>query len=157
MQYTESIPASLLRQFIFCPRIPYYNVLLNISEKKPIWMDQGLKFHNRLQLLLQRRSFKRFGLSNAQVSYNTSLYSKSFNLHGFADCLLLSENEVVPLEFKIEGNKLRKAHILQLLAYGYMAQEQFQKKFVKGFIIYGEKSNAVYQIGFFSDIFSSTL
>src|SRR5690625_3753846 len=135
-----SLPASLIRQHVFCPRIPFYNEVLSINPGDRPWQSQGVSYHKRQEMLVRRRRLERFGLSEATLKTNISLYSEKKSLHGICDALLINEEQVVPLEFKLSSSfQPRRGHILQLAAYGVLAEEQFGKPCVQMFILYGDK------------------
>lgn len=137
---SQSLPASLIRQHVFCPRIPFYNEVLSINPGDRPWQSQGVSYHKRQEMLVRRRRLERFGLSEATLKTNISLYSEKKSLHGICDALLINEEQVVPLEFKLSSSfQPRRGHILQLAAYGVLAEEQFGKPCVQMFILYGDK------------------
>lgn len=135
-----SLPASLIRQHVFCPRIPFYNEVLFINPGDRPWQNQGVSYHKRQEMLMRRRRLERFGLSEAALKTNISLYSEEKSLHGICDALLINAEQIVPLEFKLSSSfQPRRGHILQLAAYGVLAEEQFEKPCEQMFILYGDK------------------
>lgn len=137
---SQSLPASLIRQHVFCPRIPFYNEVLSINPGDRPWQSQGVSYHKRQEMLMRRRRLERFGLSEATLKINISLYSEKKSLHGICDALLINEGQVVPLEFKLSSSfQPRRGHILQLAAYGVLAEEQLGKPCEQMFILYGDK------------------
>ena len=135
-----SLPVSLIRQHVFCPRIPFYNEVLSINPGDRPWQSQGVSYHKRQEMLMRRRRLERFGLSEATLKINISLYSEKKSLHGICDALLIDEEQIVPLEFKLSSSfQPRRGHILQLAAYGVLAEEQFGKPCEQMFILYGDK------------------
>lgn len=70
-----SVPVSLLRQYAFCPRIPFFYLIRNLHPPFRPWVKQGLGFHEKTQMLAKRRNLSRFGLTGeftleADVSLN---------------------------------------------------------------------------------------
>lgn len=136
----SSLPASLIRQHVFCPRIPFYNEVLSINPGDRPWQSQGVSYHERQEMLVKRRRLEQFGLSRATLKTNVSLYSAEKGLHGICDALLISDEKLVPLEFKLTSTfKPRRGHILQLAIYGVLAEEQLGKPCEQMFILYGDK------------------
>ncbi len=146
LRYCESIPVNLLRQFLFCPRIPYYQFLMGFTGKETLWMRQGNSFQERIEKLLKRRTLARFGLENAEICYSVHLHCDTLKIHGIADCLLIAESEVVPLEFKLGHPQVRRSHKIQLFAYGSMAAKKLNKEFKRGFLLYGQEAKNLLQI-----------
>ena len=136
-----SLPAHLLRQHAFCPRIPYFIEGLGISPETPLWVQQGQDYHARQERLTHDRTLKRFGLDKAARQFRVRLSSARLGLHGIADAVLETENEVYPVEFKTEFSEAGRGQILQLTAYGLMAEEMKGKRFVAGYLLYGQKGN----------------
>ncbi|MCB1174404.1 MAG: CRISPR-associated protein Cas4 [Leptospiraceae bacterium] len=141
-----SIPAAMLRQFAFCPRIVYYRLILGQRPRHTIWMQQGLDHQEHLDRLLQRRRLGRFSMEGAQLLQNYALSSENWGVHGMVDTLLVNDIEVVPLEIKLGRANGGRGHRLQLLAYGLMAAEQMRKDFRQAFLLYGAKGNQVQPI-----------
>lgn len=136
-----SIPASLIRQHLFCPRIPFYNEVMALNPGNRPWQKQGDLHHQRQHMLNKRRSLSRYQLNNAALKQNVSLRDPVLGCHGICDALLLTNTEVVPLEFKIAGQKPTAGHIAQLSAYGIMAEQHFERPCKRGFILYGDRGH----------------
>lgn len=134
-----SLPAHLLRQHAFCPRIPYFIEGLGISPETPLWVQQGQDYHARQERLTRDRTLKRFGLDKATRQFRVRLSSARLGLHGIADAVLETETEIFPVEFKTEFSEAGRGQVLQLTAYGLMAEEMQGKRFVAGFLLYGQK------------------
>jgi CRISPR-associated exonuclease Cas4 len=133
----SSLPASLLRQLVFCPRIPYFQEVLGINPARPLWVKQGLEWHVAQQKLSRYREFKALGLDQATRHHAVSMSAMELGLHGIADLVLETEAHVYPVEYKLHIEQPRKGQILQLLAYGLMAEEYFAKPCANAFILWG--------------------
>lgn len=135
-----SLPASLIRQHVFCPRIPFYNEVLSINPGDRPWQLQGVSYHERQEMLVKRRRLEKFGLAEAVLQTNVALRSEARGVHGVCDALLINDEQVVPLEFKLTCSyRPRRGHILQLGAYGVLAEERFGKPCRQMFVLYGDK------------------
>ena len=134
-----SLPVSILVQFYFCPRIPYFQELLKVQPIYPQWVQQGQIFHDRQKKIFQHRTLKRFGLQKAKQRFNIQIQSSKLQLHGILDSLLVTENSVFPVEFKLREQKPAKGQIIQLTAYTMMIEEQMKIFCQKGFILAGKK------------------
>lgn len=141
-----SIPISMLRQYVFCPRIPYYRFLLGQKNRSTLWMQQGEQFQLELEDLLKRRKLTRFGMAGARLEHGIQLESQNLSVHGIVDTLLINETHVVPLEIKLAGGPPVRGQKLQLLAYGLLAAENYHLKFEQGYFLFGKKASHVYVI-----------
>lgn len=52
---SSSIPASLLRQYCFCPRIPFFTYVRQLHPPRAPWVEAGVAMHQRIEQLLKRR------------------------------------------------------------------------------------------------------
>lgn len=123
---TESfdITASMIRQYLFCPRIPFYQLTRNLPLQKPQWVREGEKQHETMEQLFKRRHLERFGINDAKISYRFKVYSKKMRIQGIVDCLLRNnENSVCPIEFKLSCRRPEIGQILQLSAYMFCLEE----------------------------------
>lgn len=139
---SSSLPCSLLRQFLFCPRIPYYVEVLGIRPHQPLWVRQGVDWHKRQELLSRNRTLTRYGLLSARKVFQCHLESETMGIHGIADLVLLTDKEVIPVEFKQGAGPLNKGGHVQLTAYGMLAEEHYGRPFLRSFVLSGEKAQA---------------
>jgi CRISPR-associated exonuclease Cas4 len=136
-----SLPVSLLRKTIFCPRIPFYCEVAQINPSRPSWVQQGVDYHTRIERLMKRRTLEHFDIQNPLPRYQCPLSSEKWRLHGIADMILEGDNQIIPIEFKARMDVLRKGTIAQLMAYGLLASEHFKKEFRRAVIIVGLKNS----------------
>lgn len=137
---SSSLPCSLLRQFLFCPRIPYYSEVLSLHPPQPLWVKQGIDWHHRQELLMRNRTLDRYGLQQARRCFQCPLASESMAIHGIADLVLIAESEVIPVEFKQAPGRLNRGGQIQLTAYGMLAEQRFGLPFKRAFVIRGERA-----------------
>jgi CRISPR-associated exonuclease Cas4 len=140
-----SIPISEIRQYIFCPRIPYYHLLLGINTEKPIWVKQGKEYHIEQEKLMIRRKFEKIGIKDTTLYFNHNVSSEILGIHGLMDGFLKTdEGKIIPFENKMNNEKHHpaKSHKIQLLAYGLCLEEKLQQKIEYGFIFYGPKGKS---------------
>lgn len=90
-------------------------------------------------MLNRRRGLQRYDLQQGKLEHNVQLKGKKLALHGIADAIILTEDEVCPVEFKIKASAVQRGQILQLAAYGLLAEERYGKPFRRGFILYGPR------------------
>lgn len=116
---------SMIRQFAFCPRIPYYREILGIEVKAPLWVEQGVVYHNAVEKMLPRRSLKRFQLENAVLQTSVPVRSERLGIFGQADAVLYEEDSAAPIEIKTQkwDAKPTRGQRLQLAAYGMAIED----------------------------------
>lgn len=134
-----SLPVSLIRQYLFCPRIPYYIEVMQLKPERPVWTQQGQEYHKHQKRLFKDRTLKRFNLENAQLKFNQQLQHSKYPFHGIADALLENDKFICPVEFKLYGEKPTKAQIYQTICYGLLAEANTNKIFNRCFILFEKK------------------
>lgn len=142
-----SIPISMLRQFCFCRRIPYFILVRELQPPRGPWVQKGVDIHSYISKLLKRRDLNKLGiLGKYDYKHNVRLFSQELGLHGICDSLFFTENELIPAEIKSGRFSRSDSAIVQLVAYAMVAEEQFQKHIKQGLIFYEERKTAVIEI-----------
>ena len=135
-----SIPVNLLRQWYFCPRIPYYQELLGTQVVRPPWVKQGNEYETIQQKLFKRRNLSRFGLSEGTLHTQVHMNSSEEPFHGIADLIIETAAYVYAVEVKLNIDKVGKGVVAQLVALSMLAEEHYQKSATDAFILYGRQS-----------------
>ncbi|MGN0916522.1 MAG: CRISPR-associated protein Cas4 [Succinivibrio sp.] len=139
-----SIPVSMLRQYCFCPRIPYYYLIRQIRTHEQPWLTLGTDEHKRQEQLIKRRNLSKFGISSDQkwiIKNNVELYSEKYGLHGICDAVVETEKGIFLLEFKNSNSiSMNFGAQIQLVAYSMIYEEMMNNKVNFGFILYGSKA-----------------
>ncbi|MDI9347683.1 MAG: CRISPR-associated protein Cas4 [Methylacidiphilales bacterium] len=143
-QSNVSVPIHYLRQHIFCPRIPYYELLLELKPTKPIWTKQGLTYEKIQQHLFKRRSLSRFNLLTGKLHFKVPLQDDELQLHGIMDGVIETNDEIFPVDFKLYN--IKKGDIAQLTAYSMLASKHFNKKCNSFFIITGNSHKPYHHV-----------
>lgn len=130
------IPINLIRQYKFCPRIVYFNLLTNIKPVFPRQVSLGSDYHELQNEMIKSRKFKKFNIDFEEVLNDTYIENEDLNICGKIDLAFLCEEEVIPCEFKHIEKKYSYSHILQLVGYGLLLEKEYKKVFKKAFIIY---------------------
>ena len=130
------IAINLIRQYIFCPRIVYYNLFTNIKPIYPRQVSLGIDYHDLQNQMLSSRKFKKLKIDYCQILRNKYFEDEKLNICGIIDLAFISNNEVIPIEFKHIKSKPKYSHILQLTAYGLLLEKQYKKFFKESYIIY---------------------
>ena len=130
-----SLPVHLLRQHLFCPRIPWYQEVMGLRPARPQWVRQGEAFHQQQKEIFRHRSLKRFGLEHAEKQFNVPVASATWQMHGVVDMVLETPRESHAVEIKLSGHKPTRGHFLQLAAYAILLGEKTKKPAEKGFVL----------------------
>lgn len=140
LQY--NIPVSMLRQYCFCPRIPYFYIVRSIKPYEQPWVKQGTDEHIRQQMLMKRRNLSRFNINKVGIiKNNIELYSEKLNLHGICDAVIECPERSFVLEFKNSSFcRLSTGTSVQLAAYAMLYEENFKNHVETGFVLYGTKA-----------------
>lgn len=137
------LPINLIRQYLFCPRVVYFLEVLNIPKAAPVWVREGSEHHKKESELFKRRTLARFHLENATLKTNVNLSHSKFDFYGVCDVLIVSDENVYPVEIKLHGDKPTKSQKMQLIAYGILAEAIHNKKFNMGFVLFEKNSKTV--------------
>lgn len=138
-----NIPISMLRQYCFCPRIPFYYLVRQLKPVAPMWVSQGIDEHERQEMLLKRRNLSGYGIDSTDwsIRFNVELYSEKIGVHGICDSVLEADHSFHVLEFKnsqsVEFNHGAK---LQLAAYSMLCEEKYGTIIQNSFLLYGSKA-----------------
>lgn len=112
-----------LKQFVYCPRIFYYQTVL--PEVRPITgkMREGILVHNEEDGRERRRKLKTYGLTAGERHFHYSIRSERYHLSGEIDLLIETDEELIPIDYK--NTKKPGLHFKwQLAAYGLVLQNQ---------------------------------
>ena len=139
-----SLPISHLRQYQFCPRIPWFQEVAAVEPLRPMWVAQGQRFHHRQEFLSRRRKLSRYGLDNAEQLFDQAVRSFEPAMHGRIDLVLLNEHTVHVVEFKLGDGKPTKGQVLQAAAYAMAAQNSYGRKCPGFFVVTGRKAKVHY-------------
>ncbi len=134
-QKSFSVPANLLRQWCYCPRVVYYIELTDIVANYPLWVKQGENFHQLEEKLWQRRNLSRFKLKDGKKFYNLAIRDSLYGFHGVVDMAIETHEFVYPIEFKLSASNKKRGDIMQLTAYAMLLENYFSKPSQYGFLV----------------------
>ena len=136
-----NIPISMLRQYVFCPRIPYFLLIRQIMPSEKLWVKQGSYEHIRQILLSKRRSFEKYKLKDSSLRFNVELKSNKLGLHGICDAVLENDKQAIIFELKNKENISNNLGArIQLAAYSLVYEQMTGKEIKRGFILFGKKA-----------------
>lgn len=125
-----------LKQYIYCPRVLYFERCLPgvrpITEK----MAEGKRAQEDEQGREARRQLRTYGFTSGQRHFDVALYSSSLGISAVIDLVILrpdGQNIVVPVDYKL--SELAAEHFrLQLACYGLLVEEEMELPAPYGFI-----------------------
>jgi CRISPR-associated exonuclease Cas4 len=125
-----------LKQFVYCPRVLYYQTVL--PDVRPITykMEAGIEAHHAAAGREKRRSLRTYGMENGRRAFNVPVYNPALMLSGEVDMVIETDTELIPVDYK-QAKKVGSHHKLQLMAYGRLletADPQNTKAVNRGFI-----------------------
>lgn len=140
-----SLPISMLRQHCFCPRIPFFQLMLGMQPTGPLWLHQGTDHHTREEMLTKRRKLSRFGISQQNFRFleNVKLFDADLGLHGICDGVIITDTEVIPLEFKLSETLPPLGARLQLASYAMLLERKEKRPVLRGFVLYGRRGRTL--------------
>ena len=123
-----------LKQFAYCPRIPYYQHVMGFHGKSTFKMEQGKSAQAAIESLEKRRRLREYGLSEGKRHFGVSLFSRTLDISGKLDLLIETETACFPVDFKYTTGSPHQNHQLQLAGYALLVAEHFHKPVPAGFI-----------------------
>ena len=115
-----------VRQYSYCPRIPYYTYVIPLARPVTRKMHEGLAVHDEQAQREPRRNLSKYKLAGpAERHEDVSLYSRRLELSGRLDMVLLTPDEAIPVEYKNGRGPVGLNHRLQLAAAGLLVEERW--------------------------------
>lgn len=136
---SEYIPISFLRQFVFCPRIPWFKYVMAFEPPEQQWVTQGKDWHDRQKTLFKRRVAHDL---TAPVEHQQNVYvrSQKLQLHGYVDEIIFGASGCAVIEYKVDHGKPQLGQRLQLLAYVEAVEETYILPVVNAILLKGSAS-----------------
>jgi len=123
-----------LKQWVYCPRVVYFNYVIPVERRTTYKMTAGQEQHLRLEQLENRRTLARYGLEEGERRFRVSLNSGRLGLSGILDLLVVSKSGYYPVEFKDSPGGPALNHRYQLAGYGLLVEETFRVPVRTGFL-----------------------
>src|SRR5207248_7147250 len=76
-----------LKQFEYCPRIPFYQHVMGFHGKPTFKMEQGKLAQAAIEALDKRRRLREYGLTEGKRHFGASIVSEALGLAGKLDLL----------------------------------------------------------------------
>jgi CRISPR-associated exonuclease Cas4 len=123
-----------LKQFACCPRIPFYQHIMDLRVKQTYKMEQGKTAQAAVEALEKRRKLREYGLAEGHRHFGLWLSSGKLNLSGKLDLLIETDSACYPVDFKYTTGRPHRNHVFQLAGYALLVSECFVKPVPAGFI-----------------------
>lgn len=146
------LAVSDLKQFIYCPRIPYFTNVLSLPRPVSVSMEEGQAVHLNLERLEVRRTLARYGFRGeaGERRFRVALISHRLGISGLLDVLLVSPRGLYPVEYKFSDSTPTLNWKYQLTAYALLVEEAFKRPVLAGFI-YCTKTESIWSISVTDD------
>jgi CRISPR-associated exonuclease Cas4 len=124
-----SLAVSDLKQYLYCPRVPYFQHVMPVPRPVTYKMKHGTLQHVELDRLEKRRGLKSYGLRNGERLFHHAINSEALGLHGVLDLVIRyewqGETRYLPVEFKYQEGRVHTNVKYQLTAYAMMLEEKY--------------------------------
>lgn len=131
-----------VRQYVYCPRIPYYRYTLPLERPVTAKMDLGKKEHESTSAKESRRTLKAYGIKEGERRFGVDLYSRHLRLRGKIDMVIFTRYELVPVEYKMTSG-VGLHHKYQLAAYAMLAEHTCSQTVSRAFVYLTPEKRAV--------------
>ena len=120
-------PVSLIKEYLFCPRIPYFILVMGIKEITTGSMELGKDVELLEKEKSKRRTtlFRREKILNKWI--NLRVYSERLKLYGVVDEVVETDKGFHVIEYKY-GALLRRGVMYQAIAYAMLVSEHFRRR-----------------------------
>jgi len=132
-----------LKQFVYCPRVVFYNYVMPVEKKATFKMEHGKIAENTIDRLENRRKLKRYSLSSGKREFHKQLHSDKYGLSGKIDLLIKTTDSYYPVDFKYTTSQPHKNHLYQILGYAIILEDVYDCVVKKGFVYLIPKEDAV--------------
>jgi len=126
-----------LKQWAYCPRVVYFAVQWPKVRPVTYEMEEGRIRHEEERqrfLRIRRRRGGLVGLPAGEYVFDVFHQSETLRLNGKVDLVIVGEEEIIPVDFKDSLNVKATHFRVQLMAYGLLMEEKFEKPARRGFI-----------------------
>lgn len=139
------ITVSDVKQYLYCPKIIYFDHVLHAPKPPDQKLDAGREAHESIISKEKRRKGAVFydpELDVADKLFRVELVSQTLGLRGVLDYLVKTERELIPVDYKFGYSNNGAAylnHKYQLAAYALLVEDCFNTTVRRGFIHYSRE------------------
>jgi len=129
-----------LKQFVYCPRVYFYQVCLPKIRPVTYKMEEGVRAGQSEAGREERRSLRAYGIKEGTREFDVPVRSKHLGVRGEIDMVITvapeedgATGEVIPVDYKM--SKIAGIHFqMQVAVYGMMLEEMRGVKVTRGFL-----------------------
>lgn len=132
-----------LKQFVYCPRVVFYNYVMPVEKAATFKMEYGRIAEDTIDHLENRRKLRKYGLSIGEREFHKQLHSEKLGLSGKVDLLIKTSETYYPVDFKYTTSQPYKNHLYQILGYAIILEDMFNCPVDKGFVYLIPKEDVV--------------
>ena len=122
-----------LKQYMYCPRVFYYQVCLPHIRPLTYKMEAGMEAHAEEPKRALRRSFTPYGAEEGRRYFDVVIQSATLALSGVIDEVVEVGEEVIPIDYKL-AKKAGYHYKIQLTAYALLLEEERGAQVERGFL-----------------------
>lgn len=128
------LTVSDVKQFTYCPRIVYFGYCLPVKKKTTFKMEDGTAEHEDTAERERRRSLRAYGLEQGERRFGVHLCSGRLGLTGLLDMVIVTDREVIPVDFKCTTAEPGLNHKYQLTCYALLVEDMWNRPVRRGFV-----------------------
>jgi len=126
--------ASDLRQYLYCPRVVYFSLVVPVDRVETFKMSAGREAEREHARLERRRSLARYGLADGIRRYDAHVMCGKLGVSGVVDEIVHGPEGPVPVEVKFTEGGVAFGHKVQLAVYGMGLEEASGQPVPRGFV-----------------------
>ncbi|MEW6108220.1 MAG: hypothetical protein AB1632_03485 [Nitrospirota bacterium] len=92
------LKVSDLKQYIYCPRVVFYNYVMPVEKIPTFKMEHGKIAEDKIVRLENRRKLIKYDLSSGEREFHKNVYSKNLGLSGKVDLLIKTPKTFYPVD-----------------------------------------------------------
>lgn len=127
-----------LKQYAYCPRIPYYHYCLPGVRPTTYKMEAGIRAQDGAEARERRRSLRTYGLTEGTRHFNVSVASSQLGVSGQIDLVIShsvdGEERLIPVDYKLSRRDPGRHFKLQLACYALLLEEVWQLPVEEGYL-----------------------
>ena len=138
------ITVSDVKQYLYCPRIIYFDHVLHVPKPSDQKLLTGKELHDSITAKEKRRKGAIFydpELDRSEKMFRVALESSSLGLRGVLDYLVKTDREYIPVDYKFgssHNGAIYLNHKYQLAAYALLVESCFKTTVRRGYIHYSK-------------------
>lgn len=123
-QSADWVTISLLKQYIYCPRVVYYETCTPGIRPTTYKMQAGADAHEQERKRAARRNLSAYQLPEGERRFDVRLVSPTLQLSGLIDEIVLHPQEAIVIDYKL-ASAVGDNHLVQVAAYALLVEEAY--------------------------------